>query len=744
LRAPWPTALEGIRPGLPLSRLLRPAGSIYWRLWFGVALLVGLVGGAAAVASIGVQAQNQAAEHVVRAYDSLQELNLTARADFARAQALLRGYLLTGAADYLPQYRTARRAFGAVLAAARRRAPPGARAGLEAQQRSAATWFTIAGPELVAHQRPAVIARLVLRARPSANAFYKASDRLQTRLGTLSETAASQGRRALDTTAAWSAGISALVVVLVLAASVNVVRGITRPLASVSGAVRKLAAGEHAVRPDDVGYLEVREVAKAVNVLADEGDRLRHEQAETIRLLGVAREVGNRIRARLRVDEVVREASAAVRAALNADIVRVFPVEDGRIRPSVGGEHGPRPSGSYADSLPRDTVETLAGLYRGGEIIAITDLHGPEAERIPAPVRGPLIEAGIISLMLASFGVGNEFLGFMAVGRLRECAWMPAETRVVELAASDIAQAVRAALLYEAGERLVRELREVDKAKSDFLGAVSHELRTPLTGIVGYLDLLRAGRAGPLSARQAVMLDALGASAFRLRGLIEDVLTTSRIEAGAFKTVMGSVDLADLVVAATEALRPEAEARQVSLSVSCPEDGLVVSGDVTQLGHALLNLVSNAVKFTPAGGQVWVDAAADGSATHRPTAAVVTIRDTGIGIPEADKSHLFDRFFRASNAVDQAVPGTGIGLAIVRTIVTNHRGTIDLASRIGEGTTVTLRLPMPGPEAIPHQWEAAPGASLGRLAPAQDRWPARMAHGSGTSGTRQAQWCWGD
>jgi signal transduction histidine kinase/CHASE3 domain sensor protein len=745
LRASWLTTPRWGRPGLPLNRLLRPSGSIYWRLWFGVALVVGLVGGAAVVASVAVRVQNQAAQSVVQTYDSLENLNLAARADFAQAQVLLRAYLFTGTSDYLTRYSTARRSLAAVLARARGQAPAGVRAGFRAQQRTAATWFAIAARELALARRPAAANGLAQLSRAGANAFYAANHRLQVRLQASSKTALARGRSALDTATVWSRAISALAVALVLAASVNVVRGITRPLTSVSAAVRKLAAGEHAVRADEAGYLEVHDVARAVNVLADEGDRLRHEQAETSRLLGMARETGNRIRARLRVDEVVREASAGVAAALKAEFVRVLLVEDGTILPPVGYEREPL-SGSYVGSTPPDTARILAQMYRRGENVAIADLRGPEADWISPKIRVPLVEAGVVSHMLVPFGVGEEFLGFVTVERLRRRAWTPTEVRAVELVASDIGRAVRAARLYEDEERLVAELREVDKAKSDFLAAVSHELRTPLTGIVGYLELLRAGRGGTLSTTQAAMLDALGASAFRLRGLIEDVLTTSRIEAGAFKTVMAPVDLADLASAAAEALRPEAEAKQVSLAVRRTEGGLIISGDATQLDHALMNLVSNAVKFTPTGGKVVVAAAAGpgsmpaaltvpagsppGPAT-RPTAAVVTIRDTGIGIPDADKPHLFDRFFRASNAVETAVPGTGIGLAIVRSIVTNHGGTIDFDSLAGEGTTVTLRLPMPaaGHPPADRQPPRVPGPSPGTL-PARDGPASQEASGS--------------
>ena len=264
-----------------------------------------------------------------------------------------------------------------------------------------------------------------------------------------------------------------------------------------------------------------------------------------------------------------------------------------------------------------------------------------------------------------------------------------------ELVTADIGRAVHHARLYEREQRLVAELSDVNRVKSDFLAAVSHELRTPLTSIVGYLEILRDGEVGPLLPAQAKMLTGINRSAVRLRRLVEDVLTMAKIEARSFKTARRPVKLADLVMEAADSARPDAEARGVTLTADRPEGDLVINGDADQLDRALANLLSNAVKFTPSGGQVWAGAAVIPAVPpFRQPVAEVTIRDTGIGIPEVDQKHIFEQFFRASNAVKQAIQGTGIGLTIVRSIVANHHGTMDLQSREGEGTTVVIRLPL--------------------------------------------------
>jgi signal transduction histidine kinase len=184
------------------------------------------------------------------------------------------------------------------------------------------------------------------------------------------------------------------------------------------------------------------------------------------------------------------------------------------------------------------------------------------------------------------------------------------------------------------------------------------------------------------------MLDTIDRNAARLRSLIEDVLTMSKIETGAFKTVMRPVRLAEVVSSAVAALSPIADKGALTLTSDESDPALVVSGDEDQLDRMMMNLLSNAVKFTPPGGRVTV------SANRENGTAVVRVADTGIGIPDKDKKDLFNRFFRASNAVRAAVPGTGLGLSIVRAIIANHGGDLDFQSREGGGTTVTIRLPL--------------------------------------------------
>ena len=234
---------------------------------------------------------------------------------------------------------------------------------------------------------------------------------------------------------------------------------------------------------------------------------------------------------------------------------------------------------------------------------------------------------------------------------------------------------------------MVERLREVDQAKSDFVSTVSHELRTPLTSIRGYVEMLRDGDAGALDAPQDRMLAVVERNTDRLLALIEDLLTLSRIESGAFRTTVTDVDLADLLRSCAEAVDVQAAAAGVALEVSVDDDLPCLRGDAHQLERLILNLLTNAIKFSEPSSSVTLRAA------RVDDAARIEVEDHGMGIPEGEQGRLFSRFFRSSTAQERAVPGTGLGLVIAKTAVDNHGGTIDVTSTPGEGTTFTVVLP---------------------------------------------------
>ncbi len=234
----------------------------------------------------------------------------------------------------------------------------------------------------------------------------------------------------------------------------------------------------------------------------------------------------------------------------------------------------------------------------------------------------------------------------------------------------------------------VTQAREVARLKDEFVGLISHELRTPLSSILGYLELMRDDEDNPLSDEHLQYLGVAERNAHRLLRLVGDLLFTAQVESGKFPLDVRDVTLDTIVINAIESAAPAAEAAGIALLSDLPEVPAVVNGDPLRLAQAVDNLVSNAIKFTPQGGIVTV------ALTVGAKDATVTVQDTGMGIAASEMDQLFSRFFRATTATRNAVPGVGLGLTITKAIVTAHHGEMDVSSEEGVGTRFSLTLPL--------------------------------------------------
>jgi signal transduction histidine kinase len=272
-----------------------------------------------------------------------------------------------------------------------------------------------------------------------------------------------------------------------------------------------------------------------------------------------------------------------------------------------------------------------------------------------------------------SIAVGAALLSVLVVARFAGLVRAVEGARVAERAANE-------------------QLRELDRLKDEFVATVSHELRTPLTSMMGFLEMLREGEAGELSPEQARFLGIVYRSSERLQRLVGDLLFIARLDASGLQLHLeDGVHLENVVAEVVESAAADARSHEVDLRLE--RDGDVeVRGDRERLGQLVANLISNAVKFTPAGGNVTARVFADDGN------GVVEIEDTGIGIPKAEQERLFQRFFRASTATDQAIPGTGLGLAITKAIAEAHHGRISCRSEPGHGTCFRIEIPFRLPE----------------------------------------------
>ncbi|WP_433727193.1 ATP-binding protein [Actinoplanes sp. CA-051413] len=612
----------------------------------------------------------------------LELANARLRAVLGDAQRGLRGYLLTGDAQVLDTYLAARGEYTQASLNLLELATAAEEPAVDAQLIRADIWWALAEQQRRAPPRSDTAARFVTEGKPLFQAFVSENEAFDRALARRVTT--------LQRRSSWLGGVTVVVVIvltLVAAATAGVTalltaRRITRPLGGVARVLDERGAGRLDARADTGrGPTEIRAVAAAVNAMADERERIRVAECDVARLRSEVRELGYRIRAHLRVQDAIGEAIRGLAATMDADhvLVRMAPGQTGVPQhASLGDEHL---AGRLA-LLAACDVGWLSGgdVWTTDDAAPAGDVQPPEAE-----IRA-CAEAGAEAVLTVAVSVGEECLGALTLLRDHGPAFTPVDVRLVEVVAADLGRGVHLARLYEREQHLVARLQELDTAKTDFMSTVSHELRTPLTSISGYVELLLDADAGELNAPQAKMLDVIGRNTRRLRDLIEEMLILSKIESGAFSTSREPVELVSLVEHAVEVIAPAAAKAAVTLHTEV-HGPLPLHADPDQLDRAVMNLLANAVKFTPAGGEVRVAARREGAEI------VLVVADTGMGIPAGEQKALFTRFFRASNAVRQAVPGTGLGLAIVSTVVDNHDGRIEVESAEGAGTTFTIRLP---------------------------------------------------
>jgi two-component system, OmpR family, phosphate regulon sensor histidine kinase PhoR len=230
-------------------------------------------------------------------------------------------------------------------------------------------------------------------------------------------------------------------------------------------------------------------------------------------------------------------------------------------------------------------------------------------------------------------------------------------------------------------------LKRLERVRKDFVANASHELKTPLTSIAGYVEALVDG-AKDDPATCAQFLGIIQKHTENLKAILSDLLQLSTIESGVYRWKRQEVAVADLVERAARVLRPVAERRRQALSVRPAGAALTIWGDLDRLTEALINLLDNAVKYTPEGGTVTVEASADGDGVR------IVVTDTGIGIPPKELPRIFERFYRVDRARSREQGGTGLGLAIVKHIAEAHGGRVAVDSTVGRGSSFSLFLPV--------------------------------------------------
>jgi two-component system, NarL family, sensor histidine kinase BarA len=245
-------------------------------------------------------------------------------------------------------------------------------------------------------------------------------------------------------------------------------------------------------------------------------------------------------------------------------------------------------------------------------------------------------------------------------------------------------------------EDMNSRLKELDRLKSAFLATVSHELRTPLTSIIGYSEMLAEGLAGPLNEEQVDYVRTIMEKGETLLKLISSILDISQIEAGKVRLNFEPMDPSELVTSSVSSLKPQAQKKGVVLDARLPIGKQPsVNGDRDRLRQVLVNLLANAVKFTPKGGRVAVTLT---EVTHQPDlngqGFRIIVEDSGVGIPADQFDKIFNSFYQVDSSSTREYGGAGLGLAIVKSFVEGHGGVVRVASEMGRGSRFTLILPV--------------------------------------------------
>jgi PAS domain S-box-containing protein len=430
---------------------------------------------------------------------------------------------------------------------------------------------------------------------------------------------------------------------------------------------------EYRLRTKSGGWLWVRERAKVVERTPD---------GHPLRVVGAHMDITGR----RQTEEMLRAQKERLKAALSAsktgtyrwDIPTNRMTRDENMNRLIGNADRPAPDGE--DALHQYIEGSLQQFF--------SRLHPDDFERVQRTIERCLRDGEDLQM---------DYRIILPTGDLR---WIAENGKLffdgagaplyMTGACTDITERKTAE------EELARSRDRAEAAnrtKSAFLANMSHELRTPLNAVIGFSDALLSGYAGELTPKQAEYATDINASGEHLLAIVNDVLDLSKVEAGKLELFPEPVSLSDSIATCVGLMQARADSAEVRLAVALPESSITVWADELRLRQILLNLLSNAVKFTPAHGEVRLGATAQGGLVR------ISVSDTGIGMRAPDVALALQPFSQVDGSLARRFEGTGLGLPLVKCLTEMHGGTLEIDTRLGEGTTVTVSMP----QRRPHQ-----------------------------------------
>jgi signal transduction histidine kinase len=416
---------------------------------------------------------------------------------------------------------------------------------------------------------------------------------------------------------------------------------------------------------------------RRVELRAAEAERLRDELGHRVDVLETANRCARALGSSLELDEAFGAFIRELRGLVPFERTAIVLVEGDTATTMATAGRG---AGEIFPPGNSDPIQgSLLERVLDGKIVVRRDLT---VEDYPADEQ--LLALGLRSELVAPLLLGARPIGMLSLSRDRVDAFSQDEIELVALLGRLVATAVQNIRAYEAERRRVEELARLSQLRADFVSLVSHELRSPMAAVIGAARTLQDRWRMLTASQRESFLALIGDETARLAELVGDVLDTSRIEAGTFTYRFEEVDL-DRVV--DEAVETAVLAQQEVPVVASVRGTLpAIRGDRARLRQVLGNLIENAVKYSPEGGEVRVSAAAANGAV------LIAVRDAGPGIPRDQQGRIFEKFGRA-DVEGGSKPGTGLGLFIARSIAEAHGGSLEVSSGAEPGTTFTLTLP---------------------------------------------------
>ena len=388
--------------------------------------------------------------------------------------------------------------------------------------------------------------------------------------------------------------------------------------------------------------------------------------------------------------------------ALGADIVIGFAVGELYLS-EFSKQWNVRPEAKFDESLLKKYGSDMSALadrlWRERRVVVMNDSHLIDVSRGPISGFAAAARQRARSWVVAPISHGPEVLGLLLIAMQEDVRfWSAAEVKLIQDVAFESAYAYLNLQVFSQMAEIVKgdaeldRLAELDKVKNNFIENLNHELRSPLTSIIGYVDLMIGDVDPGLDSDLAASLATVQRNAIRLQSLIANITQNSQTNFENLPLDISTVDIGNLLGDACKSMNVAAADKGVELTIRLDSllDKLLIDGDSNLLQQVFVNLLSNAIKYTPRGGTVTAIA----RHTHTDGDCVeVVFADSGIGIPSEEFPNIFTRFFRASNAAQALIPGFGIGLTLVHSIVTEHHGAITFVSTEDKGTVFTVRLP---------------------------------------------------